>query len=49
MGTWKDLPALGPALVVQVQDRGWELTCKSTDRGTARGENRALKVPFGKA
>lgn len=39
VGTLKDLPALGPALVVQDQDGGWEQTYDSTEHGTAGGAN----------
>ena len=48
-GTLKDLPALGPALVVHVQVGGYLARYCSTRRGIAGGANRTLKVPLGNA
>ena len=49
VGTAKDLPALGPAFVVQDQKKGWASKWWRTERGTAGGAKRALKEPLGKA
>ena len=49
VGMWKDLPALRPALVVQVQVGGDFTRYCNTERGTAGGANRALKDPLGNA
>ena len=38
VSTVKDLPALGPAFIVQDQVSGWALMCESTEWGTVLAE-----------
>ena len=49
VGTRNDFLALGPALTVQDQKRGWVDRCLRTEIRMAGGMNQALKDPLGKA